>query len=67
MEKLGDRKVSELEKLSTALFVTKQKGMNTSDMECANEIHDIKPHISVAVALDASRKMNSIKEETKYL
>jgi uncharacterized protein YwgA len=67
MEKLGDKKVNDLEKLSTALFVNKQEGTDTSEKKRAEEIHDLKPHISVADALDAIRKIDAIQEEAKHV
>jgi hypothetical protein len=49
-DRLGDKDVRELEKLSTALFVIREGG----DMsKRAARIVDLKPHITVAEAVDA--------------
>lgn len=67
MKKIGDKKVSDLEKLSTALFVTKQKGDDAPGSERAEEIHDLKPHISIPDALDAIEKIDTILKEAKFI
>lgn len=65
VEKLSGKGVSELEKLSTALLVTKQKTPEASIQERANEIHDLKPHISITDAKSAIEGIDFILKEAK--
>lgn len=65
IDELGDKKVNDLEKLSTALFVTQQNGINSPENENAKEIHDLKPHISVPDALDAIQRIKIIWEKSQ--
>ena len=58
-ETLSDKGVAELERLSTALYVTKEEGLK-SIAERATLIHKLKPHVSIAEANTAIRDMDMI-------
>jgi hypothetical protein len=63
---LADKNVSELEKLATALFVTIEHG--GGDLEDrAEEIHNLKPHVSASDALDAVEEVDRIMEAANRL
>lgn len=58
-ETLGEKGVAELERLATALYVTRKVGSKNID-ERANTIHKLKPHVSIEDANAASRDMDMI-------
>ena len=60
-EKLGEKTVVELERLSTALFVTLEKGGDIADR--AARISELKPHIKISDAREAAREMDAIRDE----
>ncbi len=65
-EKLGEKKVVELERLSTALFVTlEEEGVNIADR--AVRISKLKPHIKISDAREAAREMDAIRDEAQAL
>ncbi len=64
--KLGDKGVSELERLATALYVTRQ--MTDADAEArARRINELKPHVSLDEARQAVASVDRLKEEAASL
>ena len=63
----GARGVTELEKLATALFVTREMGDTTEISKRASRIHELKPHVSELEALTALQELERIKSEAKSL
>ena len=61
-ENFGDKNVSELERLATALFLYR-KHPDLSSEARAQELTRIKPHIGHAEALEATRKMDGLAAE----
>lgn len=58
-ETLGEKGVAELERLTTALYMTREEGLKDID-ERASIIHKLKPHVSIAEANAASRDIDLI-------
>lgn len=64
-DKFGDKKVSELERLATALYVTLNPEEDSEDR--AKRVHQLKPHIEMDDANAAVREVdNIIKEAEKF-
>jgi len=63
----GARGVTELEKLATALFVTREMGDITEISKRASRIHELKPHVSEPEALTALQELERITGEAKSL
>ena len=63
---LGRRRVSELERLSTALYVTRQDS-SASDNAKARQIVELKPHISYDDALSALRAVADLEQRAEPL
>lgn len=59
-ERLGDRGVMELERLATALWVTRELGEQAPVEERAGRLHQVKPHVSIAEAADAVREIDEM-------
>lgn len=57
--KLGNKGVYELEKLATALYVTRKLGQDTSVKKRAQELHRIKPHVSLEQARAAIEEIDA--------
>lgn len=64
-ETFGSRGVSDLEKLATALYVTRQTGTPTDADSRARRLVELKPHISFQQALDAVRELDRIVGEAE--
>lgn len=65
-KKIANNKVSELEKLATALYVIKENS-EASDKEKAHIIHNIKPHVSFEDALLAISMIEKLQSEAQTL
>ncbi len=63
-DKLGDRGVTELERLATALYVTREINTDNSIESRAQCIHKLKPHVSLDEARDAVRAVDMFIEES---
>jgi uncharacterized protein YwgA len=63
----GTKGVSELEKLATALYVTRELGATADLVQRANRIHELKPHVNPADAQAALREYERIAAEAKSL
>jgi hypothetical protein len=61
----GAKGVTELEKLATALYVTRELGETAATPQRANRLHDLKPHVSPADALAAILEFDRISAEAK--
>jgi uncharacterized protein YwgA len=61
---LGEKNVSELERLGTALFITLEEGP-TSQESRARRLIEIKPHIGFDEAYAAVRQLDSIVERSR--
>lgn len=55
---LGGKRVAELERLSTALYVTLTEGAGAQDR--AAKIHDLKPHVAPVEAQDAVTELDKM-------
>jgi uncharacterized protein YwgA len=65
--RLGDKGVSELEKLSTALFVIKQDPTRPSKNDRAARINELKPHVPIQEAESALATVDKIIKEFSSL
>jgi uncharacterized protein YwgA len=63
----GSKGVTELEKLATALYVTRELGATADIVQRANRIHELKPHVNRADALAALGEYERIAAEAKSL
>ncbi|CAG0962907.1 hypothetical protein METP2_00910 [Methanosarcinales archaeon] len=63
-DKLGDKGVTELERLATALYVTREINIDNSIESRAQCIHKLKPHVSLDEARDAIRAVDIFIEES---
>lgn len=59
-DRLGDRGVMDLERLATALWVTRELGTEVSIADRAARLHDVKPHVSIPDAADAVREIDDM-------
>jgi uncharacterized protein YwgA len=66
-DKLGDKKVAELERLATALYVTREISTDNSIESRAQCIHKLKPHVSLDEARDAIRVVDTFIEESSSI
>lgn len=64
--KLGNKKVAELERLATALYVTKKEGLSESGPRVMR-INELKPHIPVESAQEAVNAVDRLIEEARNL
>jgi hypothetical protein len=62
-ERFGDRPVTELERLGTALYVARRKKPGETPETQAQEIHRLKPHVSVEQAREALQTVRSWEAE----
>lgn len=60
---LGDSRVVELERLATALWVTRQLGDDASIQDRAEALNELKQHVSVEAAADAVREIDRLLSE----
>lgn len=63
-ERLRDRGVMELERLATALWVTRELGGEASIEDRAGRLHQVKPHVSIADAADAVNEIDEMLTES---
>ena len=61
-EQLGSFTVFELERVATALYVTRELAPSTDDLRRASRLHEIKPHISIEDALQAIRYVDGMSK-----
>lgn len=66
-DKLGGKGVAELERLATALYVTRTINTDSNIESRAQCIHKLKPHISLDEARDAVRVVDNFIEESQHV
>jgi uncharacterized protein YwgA len=66
-ERLGDRGVMELERLATALWVTRELDEEAPVEDRAARLHQVKPHVSLGDAADAVREIDDMLAEASAL
>ena len=59
-EHLGSSRVVDLERLATALYVTRESSPLADDERRATRLHEVKPHISMADATLAIRQIDTM-------
>ena len=64
-DRFGDKKVSDLERLATALYVTLNPEGDSKNR--AERVHQLKPHIKVEDALSAVQEVDKIFKEAEQL
>lgn len=60
---LSNSRVIELERLATAMWVTRQLGEDASVQARAEAVNELKPHVSVEVAAKAVQKIDALRSE----
>ncbi len=60
---LGEEDVAGLEKVATALYVTRSLGEASSVDDRAIRLHEVKPHIPLETAREAVRRLDQIRQE----
>ena len=66
-DNLGDSKVTFLERLATALFVTKEGAVGTDVNSRARRLHELKPHVPLDEARDAVQRVDRMMAECARL
>ena len=66
-EKLGGKKVNELEKLATALYVTFENESGADVQSRAQRIHKLKRHVSTDEALEATKTIDRFIQDSKNI
>jgi hypothetical protein len=62
-EKFGNRGVTDLERLATALYVTREGVAGHTGGERARRLHELKPHVSLADAEAAVAEVDRVTRE----
>jgi len=63
----GSKGVTELERLSTALYVTRELGEQADVSQRAKRICELKPHVSLSDAFEAVREFDTIEQKAREL
>lgn len=63
-DRLGDRGVMELERLATALWVTRELGEDATVETRAGRLHQVKPHVPLADAVEAVSEIDEMLDAT---
>lgn len=63
--KFGKRGVAELERLSTALYVTKKENVDSSVESRAKRINELKPHVHIKEAREAISMVDGIIKDAQ--
>jgi hypothetical protein len=63
-DKLGDKRIGQLEKLATALYVTRADATKT-DQQLAERINELKPHVTIEEARAALVEFHQIEDEAR--
>lgn len=59
----GKKGVKELEQLATALWVTREAGLEIEPNKRAKDLHDLKPHVSIPEALAAITSIDDLQKQ----
>lgn len=59
----GKKGVKELEQLATALWVTREAGLEVGPRERAKDLHDLKPHVSLQEASVAISSIDALQKQ----
>jgi hypothetical protein len=62
---LSDNRVIELERLATAMWVTRQLSADESVQARAEAVNELKPHVPVEVAAEAVQKIDALLAEAR--
>lgn len=62
---VGDKRVAELERIATALFIWQDRHDTMSVDEQAKYMHHLKPHIPVSVAVQAIQEARALEAEAR--
>jgi uncharacterized protein YwgA len=65
--KVGDRGVMDLERLATALWVTRRMGNSASAQQRAEALNELKPHVSIPLATEAVQEIDQLISESSAL
>jgi hypothetical protein len=65
-EALDGKSVAELERLATALYVTREMGTEDAK-DRAQKIHSLKPHVSFDLALNSVREVDEMERQVEKL
>ena len=60
---MAGKNVGELERVATAMYVTREADTKTGSQERAARIHELKPHVSIEQALEAVIEFDRIKRD----
>ena len=63
-DQLGNKNVSELEKLATALYI-RMEASSKSETQRAKYLHSLKPHVSLDDSLEAVKTVDKIVKRSK--
>jgi len=66
-EKLGGKKVNDLERLATALYVILENESDSNVQSQAQRIHKLKPHIPIEEAIEAVKTVDEFLKESKVI
>jgi hypothetical protein len=64
-DQLSNSRVIELERLATAMWVTRQLGENASVQARAEAVNELKPHVPVEIATKAVQKIDALRSEAR--
>ena len=67
VDKLQGLGVADLERLATALYVTRQYSSCESFDDCAAKFHELKPHVSISEAKSALEQISKLQKEARQL
>jgi len=65
--KLSEKRVAELERLATALYVTLEEGLDESVKTRGRMLNKLKPHVTIEQAIEAIKEVDLMWEEVKEL
>lgn len=66
-DNIGDSKVTVLEQVATALYVTREGAVGGDVIARARRLHDLKPHVPLEDAREAVERVDRMMEESKHL
>jgi hypothetical protein len=63
---LGAQGVAELERVATALYVTRGSEAEANAEQRARRLHELKPHVTLAQALEAVHELDRIAQQATF-